>query len=128
MADGVRIEAAQHAGSVWTFALPRPPAELRIGSRSGSPQELGLARDPRVLGVALRRITLRQGTRSLVLDASDARLTQGFHEYEAELALRWTDGDAELPASVFAGFSGPVELELEMAGSARYSADQAAAA
>jgi hypothetical protein len=128
LADGLRIDSAQRAGSVWIFALPNRPADLRIACRSGSPQELGVARDPRVLGVAVKQITLRQGTRSLVLDASDGRLTQGFHEYEAELGLRWTDGDAVLPASLLAGFDGPVQLELEVAGSTRYSADQGATA
>ena len=37
------------------------PETVRIVSRGGAPQELGVARDPRVLGVALWRITLRQG-------------------------------------------------------------------
>jgi hypothetical protein len=128
LADGVRVNVTARSGTVWAFALPRRPAELRIASRSGSPQELGLARDPRVLGVALKQITLCQGTRSLVLDASDERLGQGFHEYEAELGLRWTDGDAVVPASVLAEFDGPVELELEIRGSSRYSADHAAEA
>jgi Hint domain len=128
LADGVRVNVTARSGTVWAFALPRRPAELRIASRSGSPQELGLARDPRVLGVALKQITLRQGARGLVLDASDERLGQGFHEYEAELGLRWTDGDATLPASVLAGFDGPVQLELEVAGSTRYSADRAVGA
>jgi hypothetical protein len=44
------------------------------------------------------------------------------------LGLRWTDGDAVVPASVLAECDGPVELELEIRGSSRYSADHAAEA
>jgi hypothetical protein len=125
LADGVRIDATQGAGSGSTFALANRPAELRIASRAGSPQELGLARDPRILGVALKRITLRQSTRCVVLDASDERLSEGFHDYEAELGLRWTDGDATVPAELFEGVDGPFELELHVTGGTRYSADYA---
>lgn len=98
---------------------------MRIASRAAAPQELGLARDPRVLGVAVRQITLRQGSQTMVLEAADHRLAVAFHEYEAELRLRWTDGDATLPSAGFDGFDGAMELELQLAGSARYSADQA---
>jgi hypothetical protein len=125
LADGVRIDTTKLSGAVRTFVLPNRPAELRIASRAGSPQELGLARDPRVLGVALRRIVLRQGSWSAVADAEDERLTEGFHHYEAALGLRWTDGEATLPAALFDGIEGSFELDLELAGSTRYSADQA---
>ena len=56
--------------------------------------DLGLARDPRSLGVALRRVTVRQGTRFVVLKADDARFADGFHSHEPTAALRWTNGYA----------------------------------
>ncbi len=107
LVDGARVEAMALGGSVRVFSLPKRPASLRIASRSASPQELGFARDARVLGVALRRITLRDAVRSVVLNAADPRLTEGFHAYEPDLGLRWTDGEATLPPTTLDGFDGP---------------------
>jgi hypothetical protein len=81
-------------------------------SRSASPQELGLARDPRELGVALRRIIVRKGTQFRIIEVNDARLSEGFHTFESDNGFRWTDGDAAVPAEFFAGFTGPLELVL----------------
>ena len=122
--DGTRLDPAARYGQVHCFTLPSRPTQVRIASRAAAPQELGLARDPRVLGVAVGSVTLRQGARSLVLNAADGRLAAGFHGYEPELRLRWTDGDATLPAAVFEGFDGPMQVELHVAGTTRYSADQ----
>jgi len=127
LVDGVRVDASVETpgpqGSVRVFALPNRPNSVRVASRAGAPQELGLARDPRVLGVGLRQIAVRQGTRFRVLDAADDRLAEGFHAYETEDALRWTDGDATVPAALFEGFEGPMELVLHVACGMRYSAD-----
>ena len=46
----------------FVFALPTRPDEVRIASRAAVPQELGVARDPRSLRVALRRVVVQQGT------------------------------------------------------------------
>jgi hypothetical protein len=83
---------------------------------------LGLARDPRMLGIAVRRIVLRQGAGALIraIEASDAALTDGFHEFEVFNGFRWTDGRATLPAALFEGFTGPIELSLEVACTTRY--------
>ena len=122
--DGVRVDATERSGKRWVFSLPEPPRQVRVASRAAAPQELGLARDPRVLGVAVSQVVTRQGVRTVVLDAGDARLAEGFHGYETELGLRWTDGDASLPSELFEGFDGAMELVLHVGGSARYSADQ----
>ena len=108
------------AEAVYLFDLPARPGGLRIISRAGTPAELGLVRDFRQLGVAVRRIALRQGTRFAVLDASDAWLKQGFYDYEPENGWRWTDGDATLPATLLAGFNGPTELMLLLGGRMTY--------
>jgi hypothetical protein len=92
------------------------------------PAELGLARDPRTLGVALRRIAVRQGTKFVVTEATDERLTEGFHGYEPAADLRWTNGDAALPAEVFACFTGPMEIVLTLAGETTYPEHGKAAA
>jgi Ca2+-binding RTX toxin-like protein len=117
LVDGRRCDPISHNGSTVTFHLPRRPEAVRIASRAGSPAELGVARDPRMLGVAIRRIMVFKGTRSRVLDAADASLTNGFHGFESDNAARWTDGDAELPAALFEGFHGRMDLVLQIGGS-----------
>jgi hypothetical protein len=94
-----------------------------IASRAGAPQELGLARDPRVLGVAVRRIIVRQGARSRVAEAEDALLTEGFHSFEPANGFRWTDGNAMVPPPLFTGLQGMLEVVLQCAGVARYVHD-----
>ena len=96
------------------------PAAVRIASRAGAPAELGLARDPRVLGVAVRRIALRQDTRFRIMEASDPLLVEGFHAFERDGGLRWTDGDAAVPEALFEGFNGPMDLVLHVAGTTQY--------
>jgi hypothetical protein len=124
--DGKRVDAVATTdavpgdGSVMVFRLQGAPRSIHLVSREVVPAEWGIARDPRPLGVALRRITVRQGTRLDVLPASDARLADGFHEYEASGDLRWTDGDATLAAALFARFRGATELVLTLAATTMY--------
>ena len=100
---------------------------MRIVSRAPAPQELGLSRDPRCLGVAIRRIVVRQRTRFQKFDANDKRLVEGFHAFEADENFRWTDGDALLPPEMFAGLTGPIEVVLHIALTAQYAEGVAAA-
>jgi Hint domain len=120
--DGVRIDPATQQGAAHVFRLPDRPQTVRIVSRAAAPAELGLTRDPRRLGVALTRITISKGVRLRIMDAEDPSLVDGFHTFEPELALRWTDGDATLPAALFDGFDGPITLALHLTGSAQYPA------
>jgi len=94
---------------------------VRLASRAASPAELGLARDPRVLGVAVRQIRLWQAERLSLLDAADPTLAEGFHGFEPDEDLRWTDGNALLPAALFAGIDGPCELEVLTCGATHYT-------
>jgi hypothetical protein len=134
--DGVRLEAAcvheaapakpgERTDDVYVFALPARPGQVRVASRAAVPQELGITRDPRRIGVAVRRIAVRQGTRFRVARAGDKRLADGFHPFEAASGVRWTDGEAVLPAAMFAEFAGAVELAVHLAGTARYIDDGA---
>jgi len=118
--DGLRVRPAWRRGDVHVFRLAGRPGCARVVSRSGVPDELGLARDPRPLGVALRRVLVRQGARLVVLEADDPRLTQGFHGFEPEIGVRWTDGDAVLPSAMFEPFSGLIEVELHLGGATLY--------
>ncbi|HUN43172.1 MAG TPA: Hint domain-containing protein [Acetobacteraceae bacterium] len=119
LADGNRCDGVRR-GCWQAFLVPHPPASLRIVSRAASPAELGLARDPRMLGVALRQIGIWEGARFCVLRADDASLRDGFHEFEPDCAHRWTNGDAAMPAAFLEGLSGPCEVLLEVAATARY--------
>jgi hypothetical protein len=120
LVDGRRVDAVSAGGLQRVFRLAERPASMRILSRSAMPRELGLARDPRLLGVALRQIQVTRAARIRVADADDPRLTHGFHEFESVNGFRWTDGDAAIPPELFAGFSGPLEVVLQLGATTRY--------
>jgi hypothetical protein len=116
----MRTDAARREGDSVVFTLRSVPSTLRLVSRAAAPQELGLARDPRMLGVAVRMIEARQGRHLRALSAADPLLADGFHRYELAGDLRWTDGDAPLPAALFDGLTGPVELTVRLVGETSY--------
>ena len=118
--EGERGSDASRNGDVVTFRLSQRPNSVRIVSRSAAPDQLGIARDSRELGVALPRILLRQGRRLVMIEAEDARLADGFHLFESNDAIRWTNGDATLPAGLFDGFDGPLQIELTVAHTTQY--------
>jgi hypothetical protein len=62
MVDGRRLDPTARDRDAFVFALPTRPDAVRIASRAAVPQELGVARDPRSLRVALRRVVVQQGT------------------------------------------------------------------
>src|SRR5262249_50327918 len=105
------------------FRLRAPRTDVRLVSRAAIPQELGLARDARCLGVALRQMVLFQGRHVQAVDAAHRALTDGFHAFEPEGQIRWTNGDAVLPASLFDSFSGPLEVVLYFGAMTRYIDD-----
>jgi len=84
------------------------PRTVRIRSRAAVPQELGLARDPRPLGVAVRRIVLAEPSRQWAFDADAAPLVDGYHAFEPGNGIRWTDGDGALGVDI----QGACQMEL----------------
>jgi len=118
--DGVRVDARGQIDGAYIFRLPNHPNSVVIGSRAAVPAELGFVRDPRCLGAALRRVTIRQGAKFMLIDADDERLTAGFHDYEPAGNIRWTDGHGELPIQAFARFDEGAEVALHLGGSTRY--------
>ena len=122
LVDGIRVEASSANDGVHVFALPARPAEVRILSRAAVPAELGVARDDRALGVAVRKLVARQSARFRIMEARDPALADGFHAYEAGVAVRWTDGDALIPPALFQGFDGKMELVLHLDGVMQYPA------
>jgi hypothetical protein len=119
--DGIRIDARRQPNNMHLFNLSKVPTEIRVVSRAGSPSELGSVRDPRTLGVALRKILLWQGRQLRLIEASDPSLRKGFHMFEEDNGFRWTDGAASLPMALFDGVTGPCELDLRVGCTTEYS-------
>jgi hypothetical protein len=120
LVDGVRLDPVQQTRDAYVFDLRSTPSTVRICSRAASPQELGLARDPRRLGVAVSRIVVRSGARFSAIEAADPLLTDGFHAFEQDNGIRWTDGEAVLPMGMFARFAGPMEVIVQLGGTTSY--------
>ncbi|HEY1413654.1 MAG TPA: hypothetical protein VGF36_16020, partial [Rhodopila sp.] len=100
--------------------------DIRIVSRAAAPDELGVSRDPRKLGVALKNIEVFRGSAFIRIDAADERLADGFHAYEPDIAIRWTNGDAELPSELFARLKGGgFKIALTLGGATQYPAERA---
>jgi hypothetical protein len=87
------------------------------------PQALGLARDPRCVGVAVRRVVARQGTRFRTFRKRSVA-GPGVHAFEPQTGLRWMDGWGRGAAgALFAGFPGSCEVVVHLGGTARYIDD-----
>jgi hypothetical protein len=120
LVDGVRLDTIAREAGRCVFRLSACPKRVRIVSRFTVPSELGFARDPRSLGVALRKVILRQGWRMNLIDPDDDRLVDGFHAYEEGDNIRWTNGDAVLPDGVFANLGAGAIVELHLGGATTY--------
>jgi hypothetical protein len=123
LVDGKRIDAIERRNDLHVFRLATKPGSVRVLSRAAAPQELGLARDPRMLGVAIRRIVLAQPNRRCAIEAE--ALTNGCHEFEPNNGIRWTNGDAAVPAKLFTGMNGPGLLMLHLGAATQYIDDSA---
>ena len=102
------------------FRLLVRPRSVRICSRAAVPQELGISRDPRPLGVAVRRIVLAQPRQQCAIDADATSLIDGYHAFEPDSGIRWTDGNAAIPAELFANLDGRSMLILHLGGATQY--------
>ncbi|HEY2617868.1 MAG TPA: Hint domain-containing protein, partial [Acetobacteraceae bacterium] len=127
LVDGRRVDPMDLCADRAVFRLPTRPHTVRICSRSAVPQELGLARDARALGVAVSRIVLAQARRQEAIEAGAASLTDGYHAFEPGNGIRWTDGDAAVSAELFANMRGSGMLIVHLAGAMEYLDDGGAA-
>jgi hypothetical protein len=118
--DGDRLNAIEHRDGIYVFRLRSRPRTARLISRAAIPQELGVARDPRMLGVAVRRIVLAQAQRQKVIETDAALLTDGYHAFEPADGIRWTNGNAVVPKELFVGMSGPGMLMIHLCGTTQY--------
>jgi autotransporter passenger strand-loop-strand repeat protein len=109
----------------YRFWVPhRPSTSLCIISRSVVPALIGIHRDPRCLGVAIRSVVLRDSNSTIELWYDSAWLSVGFHGPEHSGGFRWTDGQGVIPAECLALFSGAFEITVEIACTTKYPADQ----
>ncbi|MEJ0016382.1 MAG: Hint domain-containing protein [Acetobacteraceae bacterium] len=113
-------DASARNGKAHVFTLATRPDAIRIVSRAAARMSWASRGDPRLLGVALSRIALRQGTRFRLVEPQDPLLAEGFHAFEPDAALRWTDGDAALPMALLDGLEAPFELVLHVACTSLY--------
>src|SRR5262249_45084500 len=112
--DHQRVDVCEQRGDEYLFRLPMQPGTVRVVSRAAAPQELGLAPDPRSLGVAIRTITLLCGEQRRSIHADDQSLVDGFHGFESDAGFRWTDGHAALPKDLFDGITGSALLSIRL--------------
>jgi Hint domain len=123
LVDGLHLDATARTRDFYVFKLPDTPGEVRVGSRAAIPQELGVARDPRSLGIALRQVVISQRTRYRATQADDPQLADGFHPFEIDTGLRGTDGEAVIPAALYVGITGPFELMVAVGCTTQYIDD-----
>jgi hypothetical protein len=120
LVDGRRIDPVTRRAGAYVFMLPQAPRSVHIVSRSAVPAELGLARDPRELGVAVRQMVAAGDTSEATLKAGAAMLTDGWHGFESDCDIRWTNGDAAIPSEMFANLGGDLWLMLYLGGTTHY--------
>jgi len=120
--DGERVDAVdlERRAAIYVFRLTTKPRSVRLISRAAVPQELGLARDPRMLGVALRRLVVVHTGRQQVIELDTSTPADGFHPFEPETGIRWTNGDATIPAEPFSGMVDRAMLVLHLGAATKY--------
>ena len=120
----MRIEPTLSGKGAFGFRLPMKPETVNVVSRAASPSELGLARDARQLGIAVRQIRIWKGRHLKVLDAANSELTNGFQNFEPELGIRWTNGSGAIPTNSLPDMDGPFDLEIVLDGQTQYPVDR----
>ena len=124
LVDDKRIDPSFRYGMKCVFPLPQSASKMVVASRAASPAELILARDPRMLGVAVKRILLFQAAKVVAIEADDPMLSDGFHGFEPDQGHRWTSGSGVLPPSLLARLPGADQLVIELNGTGLYIDDE----
>jgi hypothetical protein len=116
--DGARVEP-EIEGGLARFVFPATAEKVLLLSRTFSPAWSGQSRDQRELGVLVKSLEFSDGlgARSRITP-DDPSLGDGFHGLEpgGDEALRWTNGAAPLPASLWQDCAGPTTLALAFHG------------
>jgi hypothetical protein len=117
-ADGRVLHVHRVEGALRVL-VPADTAELRLQSETFVPAYLDPANtDGRRLGMRLRSIVIDDGLSVCrEVDITDEMLRPGFHapEFDQDGATRWTNGDAQLPATLWQGCCGDFFLRINFA-------------
>ncbi|HVC63555.1 MAG TPA: Hint domain-containing protein [Acetobacteraceae bacterium] len=100
VADGHVIRPLSSDANRYVFTLPAGVSSVRLVSRASVPSYFEAYRDDwRQLGVAIRRIVVRDSAGLTEIPPDHPGLTQGWHAVERDDATmwRWMNGDAVLP-------------------------------
>ncbi len=127
VADGRTYRAVSVEQGRHTFMVMGAASDIRLVSRSAVPSEdESYLDDWRKLGVAVRRIVVREGDDVFDFAPDHPRFDQGWHHPERNGASmwRWTNGDAQLP---FTSDGGAVTVEVQIGPSLRYRLHKGAA-
>jgi hypothetical protein len=106
------------------FVLRDPSGAVRLRSRSGKPTRVTpWSEDRRRLGLPISGLTIQRTGMPRDIPIDHPCLTTGWHDVERDGSAwwRWTDGDAVLPAALFAGGTGPMLIGLRLNGSMQYA-------
>jgi len=109
--DGAEVEGIR-SGDLAVFLFPASAREARLRSDVFSPLDLGLSSDRRSLGLRLTGLMIGDGSASRSVALDDPCLGTGFYAAEENGAWRWTDGDAVIPAELWAENSETVALQV----------------
>jgi len=114
-----RLIFPQITGMAAKFIIDEIPEKIEIVSEKNIPAFISNSGDGRTLGVDIGRITITDGLQvSREILMNDARLSEGFHDFEEQGSHRWTNGTAFLPSSLFEGTQGAVMLTIHLASNA----------
>lgn len=99
------------------FLVPASARWAWLVSDSSRPRDVGVSPDPRHLGVQVSELAIQDGlevSRTVPLD--DPSLGTGFYGPEGAGAetVRWTNGTARLPASLWDGCQGQFFLRVKL--------------
>jgi len=114
VADGRVIRPLSRDADRYVFALPAGASSVRLTSRASVPSYFeSYLDDWRHLGVAVRRIVVRDSTGLTELPPDHPGLTQGWYGVEQDDATmwRWMNGDAVLPIE---SADGPAMVEIQV--------------
>jgi len=114
VADGRVIRPLSSDGNRYVFTLPAEVSSVRLVSRASVPSSFeAYVDDWRRLGVAIRRIVVRDSTGLTEIPPDHPGLTRGWYLVEQDDATmwRWMNGDAVLPIQ---SAEGPAMVEVQV--------------
>jgi hypothetical protein len=114
VADGRVIRPLSSDANRYVFTVPAGVSSVRLTSRASVPSYFEAYLDDwRQLGVAVRRIVVRDSAGLVEIPPDHPGLTQGWHKVEHDDATmwRWMNGDAVLPIGPT---EGPALVEVQV--------------